>query len=1162
MTGTLVEATWSSERLCGVWRGRVRSAGPNGAHVAYWNATARNGEKKPIGIFPLPPEPGVRIWDLKILNRPPPTPNPALSQCVAGVRVRLVFRQRGVVHIWCGTVVQCTSSYARVVYDARPRQTFRYPPPAAAHVEVLSVHFFPRPPPDAAHLRQQVLRYRRAAAYASALAPPACAAPPDQDVEHPDPPKRCPTTVPALPRLNYMAKGFRAATFNVRTLTDATRISKLAGYAHLHGIDAMGIQETRLHAQTFSDATVRAYKFQLLTAPCSPSGNGGVALLLSPRVRVHAWHVVVPHRVIRASVTVNNASLDLLVVYAPTSAHDRELFTSSICSLVSTSTRPIFVLGDLNGLDKPMCTATGHVSAARHLGLTNGTWCNPSSKRRNTYRRMLDHVLVPRSRACGIKVVRFGQPILSDHRMVIVDCTFEHMLKKTHAHHQVRVMVDALGYSTYARYLFNKEYTNFWFTGTSQQRPLESPHALTVCLRELSSHPSHMPELRAPWQVAPQLFADAADNDDSVLARIESIETSASTFFVERYCQMLERNPWVAWKYIDALTRKPVSLHGRVPLEAHEQHQRALLSTVPAATTVPPDIFLPQAYNVRMSAKDFTDDELYRATHTMRNHAATGPDDIPSEIFRCPAVRAHVLPLLNSLLDVDMLPTEFIHATLVPLYKRKGNADDPSSYRPIVLSSVLLKIIHKMILLRLRDAVDKHLMCYQSAYREGLGTHMSIVALQELVERARTSKDTPLYAVFCDFSNAFSSVHRDALFNILAAYGLPPRLLHFVRRTHEQQLLYVRANGHTSGAGLSTHAGVMQGDTLAPYLFVLVMDQILRYIPHDLGAIVDLDTGLRLPALAYADDVVLLANTQPAAQRLLDIFAARALSFGLHLNVAKGKTEVMLFSSGLLPNPVIFANGNPLHVASEYIYLGWTVASSNSRATWRADFMRRVGLAWGIVRKHHRIWSSDADAHTKKRLFYSLVVPVLLYGCMTYPATLEAHRTLHVQCTRLLRHCLNLPIRWDDEDLHTATADLYDCFPPLPALVAKHFLTQWGHWVRRQPATMHPAVATLVSNNVEQSHRLASNVRGRNWPASRILAAYAGPATPLHILETLPRSRKPYARWVVSRAHAITVDFVARCLVPRSLTGRTAAAWAQCAEAWRKRWTRGLDELS
>ena len=106
------------------------------------------------------------------------------------------------------------------------------------------------------------------------------------------------------------------------------------------------------------------------------------------------------------------------------------------------------------------------------------------------------------------------------------------------------------------------------------------------------------------------------------------------------------------------------------------------------------------------------------------------------------------------------------------------------------------------------------------------------------------------------------------MFKILEAYGISPRLLGAIKAIYN----YLRAKGvspdrDTDYFGIS--AGVMQGDTLAPFLFVIVLDYALRKAINgrgvELGLTLTERRGRRHPAVSicdldFPDDIVLLSN--------------------------------------------------------------------------------------------------------------------------------------------------------------------------------------------------------------------------------------------------------------------------------------------------------------
>ena len=81
--------------------------------------------------------------------------------------------------------------------------------------------------------------------------------------------------------------------------------------------------------------------------------------------------------------------------------------------------------------------------------------------------------------------------------------------------------------------------------------------------------------------------------------------------------------------------------------------------------------------------------------------------------------------------------------------------------------------------------------------------------------------------LFVDFTKAFESIHRGKLEKILLAYGLPKETVAAIMILYRNTKVKVwPPNGDTEYFDIV--AGVLQGDTLAPYLFIICPDYVLR----------------------------------------------------------------------------------------------------------------------------------------------------------------------------------------------------------------------------------------------------------------------------------------------------------------------------------------------
>ena len=85
----------------------------------------------------------------------------------------------------------------------------------------------------------------------------------------------------------------------------------------------------------------------------------------------------------------------------------------------------------------------------------------------------------------------------------------------------------------------------------------------------------------------------------------------------------------------------------------------------------------------------------------------------------------------------------------------------------------------------------------------------------------------PAILCFIDFWNAFDSIHEGKIVKILKAYDVLPNVLHTIESMYSNtQARIVTPDGDSSESDVS--AGLLQGDTLAPYLFIIVLDRLSR----------------------------------------------------------------------------------------------------------------------------------------------------------------------------------------------------------------------------------------------------------------------------------------------------------------------------------------------
>ena len=140
-------------------------------------------------------------------------------------------------------------------------------------------------------------------------------------------------------------------------------------------------------------------------------------------------------------------------------------------------------------------------------------------------------------------------------------------------------------------------------------------------------------------------------------------------------------------------------------------------------------------------------------------------------------------------------------------------------------------------------------------------------------------------------------------------------------------------------------------------------------------AIQNQDTGIKLQGLninnlRFADDIVLMAESEEELQTLVNRVHTTSKKYGLTINISK--TEVQVISKGNQPIS-IHIQGEPLTQVLTFTYLGGVIDKDSTSTN---DIKRRIGLAMGGMQKLSSIWKSkEISTLTKTELYRFLYCP-------------------------------------------------------------------------------------------------------------------------------------------------------------------------------------------
>ena len=192
----------------------------------------------------------------------------------------------------------------------------------------------------------------------------------------------------------------------------------------------------------------------------------------------------------------------------------------------------------------------------------------------------------------------------------------------------------------------------------------------------------------------------------------------------------------------------------------------------------------------------------------------------------------------------------------------------------------------------------------------------------------------------------------------------------------------------------------MQGDVLAPLIFIIVLDFILRLsVSSTDGIKID---NITLADLEFADDIATVTDSLMKNTQLCQKIADTAARFGLMFNISKTKYMFFNITRPLHPEDRVAVNGEFLEEVNDFKYLGSYVRSSPK------DILVRKALAWKALQTLDVFWKSDMSRRIKIKIFRTAVEPVLLYGSETWTLNKADIRGLDGVYTRMLRRVLDI----------------------------------------------------------------------------------------------------------------------------------------------------------
>ena len=147
----------------------------------------------------------------------------------------------------------------------------------------------------------------------------------------------------------------------------------------------------------------------------------------------------------------------------------------------------------------------------------------------------------------------------------------------------------------------------------------------------------------------------------------------------------------------------------------------------------------------------------------------------------------------------EAVPQECKDASIVHLFKRKGNPQLCDNHRGISLLSIAGKVLARVLLNRLNEHFEQSGLLSESqcGFRKARGTIDVIFTARQLQEKCQ-EQNMDLYMTFVDLTKAFDTISREGLWKIMAKFSCPTKSIAMVRQFHDGMLARVQNDGEFS----------------------------------------------------------------------------------------------------------------------------------------------------------------------------------------------------------------------------------------------------------------------------------------------------------------------------------------------------------------------------
>ena len=376
----------------------------------------------------------------------------------------------------------------------------------------------------------------------------------------------------------------------------------------------------------------------------------------------------------------------------------------------------------------------------------------------------------------------------------------------------------------------------------------------------------------------------------------------------------------------------------------------------------------------------YNPDRIRKALFTFEPYKAAGPDTLKPLIIQksWPIIKDIVRNLMIRSQELQHIPKPWQEATAIFLPKPgKPDYNKPNSYRTITLAPVLLKLQEKVILwhmqhdLGMEDSLNKK----QFGFRKGMSTETALHKVVHTIER-RIAKKGYVLGTFLDIEGAFDNVSFSSISEAIYKSPLDNHTAGWIINMVKNR--YVTINHKSATKRIKVCKGCPQGGILSPFLWNLVIDDLLNYSAKHIPGYLQ----------AFADDLITLAEGNDLeviwerTQKTINTIESWCKSKGLNICALKTKIVMFTWNRKWSIRP-IKVGGITIELSKEVKLLGITL---DHKLNFNTHIDKTTKKCLGILMQCKRAIGPTWGLSPKvcKWIYTAIVRPVLNYAVVIW----------------------------------------------------------------------------------------------------------------------------------------------------------------------------------